>query len=74
MLGNMYEWCLDWYQDDISNVDPATGPASGTQRVIRGGWHAEGAWQCRCARRAGFGSNSAFGENGFRVACPITAQ
>ena len=74
MLGNMYEWCLDWYQDDISKVDPATGPASGTQRVIRGGWHAEGAWQCRCARRAGFGSNSAFGENGFRVACPITAQ
>ena len=74
MLGNLYEWCLDWYQDDISKVDPATGPASGTQRVVRGGWHAEGAWQCRCARRAGFGSNSAFGENGFRVACPITAQ
>ncbi len=74
MLGNMYEWCLDWYQDDISKVDPATGPASGTQRVVRGGWHAEGAWQCRCARRAGFGSNSAYGENGFRVACPITAQ
>ena len=74
MLGNLYEWCLDWYQDDISKVNPATGPASGTQRVVRGGWHAEGAWQCRCARRAGFGSNSAFGENGFRVACPITAQ
>ena len=74
MLGNMFEWCLDWYQDDISNVDPATGPASGTQRVVRGGWHALGAWQCRCARRAAYDPKAAYGEHGFRVACPIVSE
>ena len=74
MLGNMFEWCLDWYQEDISNVDPATGPASGTQRVVRGGWHALGAWQCRCARRAAYAPSAAYGEHGFRVACPIVSE
>lgn len=74
MLGNMFEWCLDWYQEDISNVDPAKGPASGTQRVVRGGWHALGAWQCRCARRAAYAPSAAYGEHGFRVACPIVSE
>ena len=38
MSGNVEEWCQDWYGSYGSNVqtDP-TGPATGSDRVIRGG-------------------------------------
>jgi uncharacterized protein YjdB len=38
MHGNMGEWCWDWFADDNTTVltDPR-GPASGTERVMRGG-------------------------------------
>jgi sulfatase modifying factor 1 len=40
MTGNVKEWCWDWYDSNYYNVsvsvDPK-GPASGTNRVMRGG-------------------------------------
>lgn len=39
-LGNVWEWCQDWFDDYYYQISPAIdpkGPGSGSYRVIRGG-------------------------------------
>jgi formylglycine-generating enzyme len=39
MAGNVFHWCWDWFGPYSGGTDPM-GPASGSNRVIRGGaWH-----------------------------------
>jgi hypothetical protein len=52
MIGNVWEWCLDWSGDYPSQPqrDPK-GPPSGDTRVVRGGGWYYDAQNCRAAQR-----------------------
>ena len=89
MLGGVWEWCLDWYADDITgingavNVDPnapanllSAAGTSGAKRVLRGGSYGAYVNTNRAARRANGNpaDRTTGGQYGFRVALPLTAD
>lgn len=54
MLGNVREWCWDWYTENYYSASPEAdplGPASGERRVMRGGSYADGNSLCRATNR-----------------------
>jgi len=54
MHGNVSEWCKDFHAesyDRISDREDPRGPASGEQRVLRGGSWATGGASCRSSAR-----------------------
>ena len=83
--GNVWEWCLDWYADDITahggkvNIDPATpantlSGASGANRVSRGGSWIYAAGICRPAFRSRDPPSNRLSYTGFRVLCSAGLQ
>jgi len=68
--GNVWEWVSDWYQESLGTtaVENPTGPASGTEKVYRGGSWASDAHNCRSAVRFGIDPSSRINSIGFRVA------
>jgi len=69
MYGNIWEYCLDWYQENLTGVDANTGPSTGSNRIRRGACYSNTAGYCRSAMRLAIGADNIGDTLGFRVAC-----
>ncbi len=74
MSGNVNEWCFDWYDDIAAGTEtdpkgPSEGPASGSNRVIRGGSWNDNARHCSVGRRFYGNPGRCNDDLGLRLAC-----
>ena len=69
MLGNVCEWCNDWYGEysSAAQTNP-TGPASGSYRVLRGGSWVNDTNYVRSSYRSYNAPDGSTNGIGFRVA------
>jgi formylglycine-generating enzyme required for sulfatase activity len=68
MIGNVGEWCQDWYGPYPStNVIDPQGTPIGSGRVRRGGYWLLSAQYCRSAQRGNTVPSEAIHYFGFRV-------
>ena len=70
MAGNIWQWCWDWYWIPYAGGADPRGVSSGATRVVRGGWYAGLAEDCRTALRASLNPWGGSDGCGFRCVLP----
>ena len=68
MHGNVFEWCEGWYGEYPFAVTDPKGPATGEERVVRGGNFFMVASDARSSYRSDLTPNVQVFFNGFRLA------
>jgi len=71
MCGNVYEWCVDYYDEDYYKISPGSnpkGPDGGQERVVRGGSVGETRAALRVTHREGVNEVTSRETTGFRLA------
>ncbi len=74
ILGNLWEWCNDYYREDYYKTRPnknPSGPKSGDYRVIRGGSWTNGPEMLSTSNRNALNPNSNKINLGFRIVYDI---
>ena len=75
MLGNVWEWCYDWYADypKKSETNPI-GPDKGSSRIMRGGSWVNFASTIKSTHRGGDQPNIRDYNLGFRLVLPLNQR